>query len=52
MKLYLDKNYLSGIAKRKPDFSELEPVLREAVARHAVAVVESDVHERESAPRR
>ena len=49
--LYLDQNYLSGIAKRKPAFAELEPVLREAVARGAVAVVESAVHERESAPR-
>jgi hypothetical protein len=49
--LYLDQNYLSGIAKRKPAFAELEPVLREAVARGAVAVVESAVHERESRPR-
>jgi PPOX class probable F420-dependent enzyme len=49
--LYLDQNYLSGIAKRKPAFRELEPVLRAAVAAHAVAVVESEVHERESAPR-
>jgi predicted nucleic acid-binding protein len=49
--LYLDQNYLSGIAKTKPAFAELEPVLREAVARGAVAVVESAVHERESAPR-
>jgi hypothetical protein len=49
--LYLDQNYLSGIAKRKPAFAELEPVLRDAVARGAVAVVESDVHEIESAPR-
>jgi predicted nucleic acid-binding protein len=49
--LYLDQNYLSGIAKRKPAFAELEPVLREAVARGAVAVVESEVHERESQPR-
>jgi hypothetical protein len=49
--LYLDQNYLSGIAKRKPAFRELEPVLREAIAHGAVAVVESDVHERESAPR-
>ena len=49
--LYLDQNYLSGIAKRKPAFVALEPVLREAVARGAVAVVESSVHERESAPR-
>jgi hypothetical protein len=49
--LYLDQNYLSGIAKRKPAFVELEPVLRAAVARRAVAVVESPVHERESRPR-
>jgi hypothetical protein len=37
--------------KGKPAFRELEPVLREAVARGAVAVVESDVHELESRPR-
>jgi hypothetical protein len=49
--LYLDQNYLSGIAKRKPAFAELEPVLRSAVARGSVVVVESAVHERESAPR-
>ncbi len=49
--LYLDQNYLSGIAKGKPAFRELEPVLREAVARGTVAVVESAVHERESRPR-
>jgi hypothetical protein len=49
--LYLDQNYLSGIAKRKPAFRELEPVLRAAVARGAVVVVESAVHERESRPR-
>jgi hypothetical protein len=49
--LYLDQNYLSGIAKRKPAFVELEPVLRTAVACDAVAVVESAVHERESRPR-
>jgi hypothetical protein len=46
--LYLDQNYLSGIAKSKPGFRELEPVLRRAVAQGAVAVVESAVHERES----
>ena len=34
--LYLDQNYLSGIAKRKPAFHELEPVLRAAVGRRAV----------------
>jgi hypothetical protein len=49
--LYLDQNYLSGIAKSKPAFRELEPVLREAVARGAVAVAESTVHEVESQPR-
>jgi hypothetical protein len=49
--LYLDQNYLSGIAKRKPAFRELEPMLREAIGRGAVAVVESVVHERESRPR-
>jgi hypothetical protein len=49
--LYLDQNYLSGIAKRKPAFTELEPVLRDAVAHGAITIVESAVHERESAPR-
>jgi hypothetical protein len=49
--LYLDQNYLSGIAKRKRPFVELEAVLRPALARGAVAVVESTVHERESLPR-
>jgi hypothetical protein len=49
--LYLDQNYLSGFAKRKPAFHELEPVLRAAVRAGAVAVVESTVHERESQPR-
>jgi hypothetical protein len=49
--LYLDQNYLSGIAKRKPAFAALEPVLREAVTRGAVAVAESAVHVRESQPR-
>jgi predicted nucleic acid-binding protein len=49
--LYLDQNYLSGIAKRKPAFAELEPVLRAAVATGALTVVESKTHERESAPR-
>jgi hypothetical protein len=49
--LYLDQNYLSGIAKRKPAFRELEPVLRDAVTRGAVAVAESPVHEQESRPR-
>jgi predicted nucleic acid-binding protein len=49
--LYLDQNYLSGIAKRKPAFRELEPVLRDAVARGTVAVAESAAHRRESAAR-
>lgn len=49
--LYLDQNYLSGMVKRKPAFAELEPVLREAVRRGAVAVVGSEVHDEESAPR-
>jgi hypothetical protein len=49
--LYLDQNYLSGIAKGKPAFAELEPVLRAAVAAGAIEVLESSVHERESRPR-
>jgi hypothetical protein len=49
--LYLDQNYLSGIVKRKPAFRELEPVLRGAVSRGAVAVPESPSHRLESAPR-
>src|SRR5215207_10793335 len=49
--LYLDQNYLSGIVKRKPAFRELEPVLRAAVARGAIAVPEAGAHRRESAPR-
>jgi hypothetical protein len=49
--LYLDQNYLSGIAKGKVAFRELQPVLRQAVAHGAVAVVESTVHEIESRPR-
>ncbi|MBE2317851.1 hypothetical protein DVA67_017850 [Solirubrobacter sp. CPCC 204708] len=51
LRVYLDQNYLSGFAKRKPALVELEPVLRAAVTCRAVAVVESPVHERESAPR-
>jgi len=51
LRLYLDQNYLSGIAKRKPAFSELETALRAAVDRGAVIVVESVVHERESRAR-
>ena len=49
--LYLDQNYLSGIAKRKPAFSELEPALRDAVRAGAIDVLESRVHELESRPR-
>jgi hypothetical protein len=49
--LYLDQNYLSGMVKRKPGFRELEPVLRRAVARGAVAVPEGAAHRLESAPR-
>jgi hypothetical protein len=49
--LYLDQNYLSGIAKRKPAFAELEPVLRQAVANGTLKVLESKVHAQESAPR-
>ena len=49
--LSLDQNYLSGIAKAKPAFRELEPVLRAAVAAGRVAVPESPVHAEESAPR-
>jgi hypothetical protein len=37
--------------KRKPAFRELEPVLRAAVARGAVAVPESEAHRLESAAR-
>jgi hypothetical protein len=49
--LYLDQNYLSGIAKGKPAFRELEPVLRTAVRRGAVQVPESGIHRIESAAR-
>ena len=49
--LYLDQNYLSGIVKRKIAFCELEPTLRAAVARGAVAVPESETHRLESAAR-
>jgi hypothetical protein len=49
--LYLDQNYLSGIVKRKVAFRELEPALRAAVARGAVAVPESEAHRLESAAR-
>jgi hypothetical protein len=49
--LYLDQNYLSGLAKRKPSFCELEPVLRNAIAAEVIEVVESDVHALESGVR-
>jgi hypothetical protein len=49
--LYLDQNYLSGLVKGKPAFRELEPVLRAAVVRGAVAVPESPAHRLESAAR-
>jgi hypothetical protein len=49
--LYLDQNYLSGFAKHKPAFHELEPVLRDALRRGTVRVVESSIHARESEPR-
>ena len=49
--LYLDQNYLSGFAKHKPAFCELEGALRAALARGAVAVVESELHQLESLPR-
>ena len=49
--LYLDQNYLSGIAKRKPAFRELEPVLREAIEAGVVRVPEATAHRQESAPR-
>ena len=51
VQLYLDQNYLSGIVKRKTAFRELEPTLRTAVARWAVAVPESEAHRLESAAR-
>jgi hypothetical protein len=49
--LYLDQNYLSGIVKRKVAFRELEPTLRAAITRGAVAVPESEAHRLESAAR-
>jgi hypothetical protein len=49
--LYLDQNYLSGIVKRKAAFRELEPTLRMAIARGAIAVPESEAHRLESAAR-
>ena len=49
--LYLDQNYLSGLAKRKPAFRELAPVLKAAVERRAVGVPEAEAHRAESAPR-
>lgn len=49
--LYLDQNYLSGIAKDKPAFRDLAPVLRDAVDAGAITVFESEIHARESEPR-
>ncbi len=49
--LYLDQNYLSGLVKRKSGFRQLEPALRAAVARGAVAVPEAAAHRIESAAR-
>ncbi|MGH3114536.1 MAG: hypothetical protein ACRDOP_13830, partial [Gaiellaceae bacterium] len=49
--LYLDQNNLSGMVKLKPAFRELEPALRAAVARGAVAVPEAEAHRIESAAR-
>jgi hypothetical protein len=49
--LYLDQNYLSGMAKGKAAFRELEPALRAAVARGAIVVPEAEAHRLESAPR-
>jgi hypothetical protein len=49
--LYLDQNYLSGIVKEKAAFRELDPTLRTAIARGAVAVPESEAHRLESAAR-
>jgi hypothetical protein len=49
--LYLDQNFLSGMVKRKPGFRELEPALKAAVARGAVAVPEAEAHRIESAAR-
>jgi hypothetical protein len=51
LRIYLDQNYLSGIAKRKPAFRELEPILRRAIDQGTIIVLESAVHERESRPR-
>jgi hypothetical protein len=51
LSLYLDQNYLSGIAKHKTAFRELDYSLRHAIERGAVCVLESVVHERESLPR-
>jgi hypothetical protein len=49
--LYLDQNFLSGMVKRKPAFTALEPVLRAAVQFGAVVVPESRAHALESSPR-
>lgn len=45
--LYLDQNYLSGIAKDKPAFAGLEQLLRAGV----LSVRESPAHALESSPR-
>ena len=49
--LYLDQNYLSGLAKRKSAFRGLEPVLKAAIGRRALGVPEAEAHRVESAPR-
>jgi hypothetical protein len=51
LRLYFDQNYLSGMAKRKPAFRELEPIVRRAIDQGRLVVLESAVHERESRPR-
>lgn len=44
LRLYLDQNYLSGMAKNKPAFVALRASVRAAVDRRAVVVLESAVH--------
>jgi hypothetical protein len=51
LQLYLDQNYLSGMVKRKPGFTELEPALRSAIARGVITVPEAEAHRIESAAR-
>ena len=51
LRLYLDQNYLSGIAKGKPAFAGLEPLLRAGVRAGRLAIPESPAHALESAPR-